>query len=176
MCFSREIDSTPILYFTSIIRHMTFSVKMIQLILAPTTATSCYWHRMMALNLLPSALSAMLMSWAYTMQMSSSLGQNPGTIKQDVLNSSGSSGLSSWNFPLLQVLRSALSIKEGLYQQIGQMHLVSLTLLMCSRAVTSYQHLQMVSSTWIALQCLRIVEIQMIGSTTTSTSMCLIIS
>ena len=48
--------------------------------------------------------------------------------------------------------------------------------LMCSGAVTSYQRLQMVSSTWIALQCLRIVEIQMIGSTTTSTGMCLIIS
>ena len=154
---------------------MTFGVKTIQLILTLTTATSCYWHRMMVLDLLPFTLFVMLVSWAYTMQMSSSLGQNLATINQDILNSFGSDGSSFWKLLLLQASRNAHLIKEGLYRQTWKMHLVSLTLLMCFRVVTSYQLLQMVSNAWMALQHLGIVEIQINGSTIISTGKCLCI-
>ena len=171
--FLKEIDSTHTLCSALITQHMTFVVKTTQLILAPTTATLCYWRRMMALNLLLSILFAMLMSWAYTIQMSSSPGQNLGTINQDVLNSFGSDGSSFWKVLLMQVSRSALLIKEDLYRRTWQMHLLSLTLLMCFGAVILYHRLQMVSNAWMALQPLGIVEMQMIGSTITSTGMCL---
>ena len=127
-CFLKAIDSTPMPCFALIIQHMTFGVKTIRSILVPTTATLCYWHRMMVLDLLHLTLFVMLVSWAYTMQISSSPGQSLVTINQDIWNSFGSDGSSSWKSLLLQVSRTALLIKEGLYRQ---MHLRLMLLRSC---------------------------------------------
>ena len=166
MLFSKETGFTLIFFFELIIRHTIFVARQIQSTPAMTIVILCYWQRTVASLLIPFA---MLASWAFTIQMSFSPGQNLRTTSQDILNFCGSGGSSFWQPP--QVGTSAPWIKERSYQCTEKTHLVSLTLQTYSDAVTLYLHLQMESNILMASHYLRIVAMLTIGNITMSTGM-----